>query len=148
MIRQVVEKRLKQREAAERLGLSVRQVKRLAARYRDQGAAGLVSGHRGKRSNNAIDAAVRREVLDLVRERYWDFGPTFAREKLAEEHGYRLSAETLRQWMMAAGLWPVEGAPGAAFASEPSAAGVRGGPWCRSTVRRTTGSRGAGRPAR
>ena len=93
VIRQVVEKRLKQREAADRLGLSVRQVKRLAARYRELGAAGLVSGHRGKRSNNAIDAAVRREVLDLVRERYWDFGPTFAREKLAEEHGYRLSGD-------------------------------------------------------
>ncbi len=105
VIRQVVEKRLKQREAAERLRLSVRQVKRLAARYRERGAAGLVSGHRGKRSNNAIDAAVRREVLELVRERYWDFGPTFAREKLVEDHGCRLSAETLRQWMMADGLW-------------------------------------------
>ena len=67
------------------------------------GAAGLVSGHRGKRWNNAIDAAVRREVLELVRERYWDFGPTFAREKLMEED--RLSAETLRQRMMAEGLW-------------------------------------------
>ena len=105
VIREVVERRLKQREAAVRLGLSVRQVKRLAARYRDRGAAGLVSGRRGKRSNNAIDASVRREVLELVRERYWDFGPTFAREKLVEEHGYRLSAETLRQWMMAEGLW-------------------------------------------
>ena len=105
VIREVVERRLKQREAAVRLGLSVRQVKRLSARYRDRGAAGLVSGHRGKRSNNAIDASVRREVLELVRERYWDFGPTFAREKRVEEHGYRLSAETLRRWMMAAGLW-------------------------------------------
>ena len=64
-------------------------MKRLAARYRERGAAGLVSGHRGKRSNNAIDAAVRREVLELVRERYWDFGPTFAREKLVEDHGCR-----------------------------------------------------------
>ena len=105
VIREVVERRLRQREAAVRLGLGVRQVKRLAARYRERGAAGLVSGHRGRRSNNAIDASVRREVLELVRERYWDFGPTFAREKLVEEHGYRLSAETLRQWMMAAGLW-------------------------------------------
>ena len=105
VVREVVEKRLKQREAALRLGLSVRQVKRLARRYRDLGAAGLASGHRDKRSNNAIDAAVRREVLELVRERYRDFGPTFAREKLAEEHGHRLSAETLRRWMMADGLW-------------------------------------------
>ena len=69
------------------------------------GAAGLVSGHRGKRPNNAIDAGVRREVVDLVRKRYRDFGPTFAHEKLVEEHGHRLSVETLRQWMIADGLW-------------------------------------------
>ena len=105
VIRQVVEGRLTQREAAERLGLSVRQVKRLVARYRTRGAAGLVSGHRGKRSNNAIDAATRREVLELVRERYRDFGPTFACEKLVELHGHRLSAETLRGWMIEDGLW-------------------------------------------
>ena len=105
VIAQVAEKRLKQREAAERLGLSVRQVRRLVARHRDLGAAGLASGHRGKRSNNAIGGAVRREVMDLVRERYGDFGPTFAREKLVEHHGHRLSAETLRKWMIADGLW-------------------------------------------
>ena len=105
VIRDVVKKRLGQREAAGRLGIGERQIKRLARRYRERGAAGLVSGHRGKRPNNAIDAGVRREVVDLVRARYRDFGPTFAREKLVEEHGHRLSAETLRQWMIADGLW-------------------------------------------
>ena len=68
-----------------RLGLCVRQVKRLVARYRERGAEGLVSGHRGGRSNNAIAASVRRAVMDLVRERYRDFGPTFACEKLVED---------------------------------------------------------------
>ena len=111
VIRQVVEKRLTQREAAERLALGVRQVKRLVARYRAHGAAGLVSGHRGKRSNNAIDAAVRREILDLVRDRYWDFGPKFACEKLVEEHGHRVSRETLRKWMVAEGLWRARARP-------------------------------------
>lgn len=105
VVRDVVEKRLRQREAALRLGLSVRQVKRLVSRYRNQGAAGLVSGRRGKRSNNAIDPAVRRSALALVRERYPDFGPTFACEKLVEAHDYRLSAETLRGWMIEDGLW-------------------------------------------
>ena len=105
VMRDVVKKRLGQREAAERLGIGVRQIKRLARRYRERGAAGLVSGHRGKRPNNAIDAGVRREVVDLVRKRYRDFGPTFAREKLVEVHGLRLSAETLRKWMIADGLW-------------------------------------------
>ena len=105
VIRDVVEKRLTQREAALRLELSVRQVKRLAARFRDCGAAGLVSGRRGKRSNNAIDPSVRRAALGLVRERYPDFGPTFACEKLVEAHDFKLSAETLRGWMIADGLW-------------------------------------------
>ena len=105
VIGQVAEKRLRQREAADRLGLSVRQVKRLLARYRERGSAGLVSGHRGKVSNNALAAAVRRAAMELVRERYADFGPTFACEKLVEVHGHRLSVETLRKWMIAAGLW-------------------------------------------
>ena len=105
LIRAVVEKRMRQREAAKRLGIGVRQVKRLVRRYRSDGPAGLVSGHRGKRPNNAIGEGVRRGVLALVRKRYADFGPTLACEKLVEVHGHRLSAETLRQWMMAEGLW-------------------------------------------
>ena len=105
VVSQVAERRLSQREAAGRLGLGVRQVKRLVARYRERGAEGLASGHRGKRSNNAIDASVRRAVMELVRERYRDFGPTFACEKLVECHGHRLSSETLRRWMIEDGLW-------------------------------------------
>ena len=105
MIGQVAEKRLRQREAARRLGVSVRQVRRLLARYRERGPAGLVSGHRGKVSKNAMAAVVRRAAMDLARERYADFGPTFAREKLVEVHGYRLSVETLRKWMVAEGVW-------------------------------------------
>ncbi len=105
VIGQVLEKRLGQREAAEQLGLSLRQVKRLLARYRKRGSLGLVSGHRGKPSNNVIAASVRREAMELVRARYPDFGPTFACEKLVEVHGLRLSVETLRQWMIADELW-------------------------------------------
>ena len=104
----VVEKRLKQREAAERLGLSVRQVKRLAKRYRAQGAAGMASARRGS-SNRAFGEAFRREALGLVRERYADFGPTLAAEKLLEEHGLAVSRETLRKWMSEEGLWHPKG---------------------------------------
>ncbi len=105
VIRQVVEKQLQQRDAARQLGLSVRQIKRLVQRYRADGAAGLVSRHRGKRPNNQIAEALRREILDLVRSRYADFGPTLACEKLTERHDHTLSVETLRQWMIAEGLW-------------------------------------------
>ena len=118
VVREVVEGRLRQSEAARRLGLGVRQVKRLARRYRERGAAGLASARRGRPSNNAIGAAVRREVIGLVRDRYPDFGPTFACEKLVEEHGHRLSAETLRGWMIEDGLW--EPRPRRAIREHPS----------------------------
>ena len=104
VVQAVAEKRLTQREAAVRLGRSVRQVKRLVRRYRAHGVAGLVSGHRGRRPNNALSEAVREAVLSLVREKYRDFGPTHACEKLAED-GHEVSVETLRQWMIADGLW-------------------------------------------
>lgn len=105
VIQQVQSKQIRQREAADRLGLSVRQVKRLVARLRSEGPPGLASRHLGRRPGNALSEAVCREVLDLVRTHYPDFGPTLACEKLAERHGHRLSSETLRQWMIAEGLW-------------------------------------------
>ena len=105
VIQQVAGKQLRQRDAARQLGMSVRQVKRLVARYRVEGAAGLVSRHRGKRPGNAIADAVRQEILGIVRGNYADFGPTLACEKLAERHGHAVSVETLRQWMIAEGLW-------------------------------------------
>jgi transposase len=99
------EGRLKQAAAGKRLGLSVRQVKRLVRAYRRQGAAGLVSRRRGQPSNRRIAAAERERVVGLVRRRYADFGPTLAREYLSRDHGYRHGRETLRQWMIAAELW-------------------------------------------
>ncbi len=109
VIMAVVEKRLTQREAAARLGLGVRQVKRLAKRYRAQGAAGMASARRGAPSNRAFGEEVRLEALSLVRERYPDFGPKFAAEKLLERHGLALSRETLRKWMAEEGLWRPKG---------------------------------------
>ena len=75
VIRQMVGKRLLQREAAERLGVGVRQSKRLVRDYRERGAAGLVSVRRGRPPNNAIGGGVRAEVMALVRRHYSDFGP-------------------------------------------------------------------------
>ena len=113
VVQEVLDRRLSQAAAARQLRLSVRQVKRLVRRYREAGVAGLVSRRRGKRANNAIAPALREEVLALIRERYPDFAPTFAHEKLTEVHGYRFSVETLRQWLMAAGLWQAKPRPAA-----------------------------------
>lgn len=102
---QVRERRVTQGQVAERLGLSVRQVERLYRAYKTGGAAALVSRKRGRPSPRKLPEAIRTEVLRLVRERYADFGPTLAHEKLTESHGVRVSIETLRQWMMAEGIW-------------------------------------------
>src|SRR3954447_8243436 len=91
--------------AAPLLDLSARQVFRLLARFRAEGAAGLASRRRGRPSNRRLPTAVREAALAVVRERYADFGPTLAAEKLGASHDLRLSRETLRQWMAARGLW-------------------------------------------
>jgi transposase len=104
-LQRIVERRLTCTAAARLLGLSRRQVHRLVTAYRAQGPAALVSKRRGQPSNRRYPAARRRKALGLVRERYHDFGPTLAAEKLAEHHDLRVSHETLRQWMIQDGLW-------------------------------------------
>ncbi|NVM93132.1 transposase [Variovorax sp. SG517] len=101
----LMDRMLRPAQAAARLGLTVRQVARLAQRYRDDGPEGLVSRKRGKPSNNQLSAGVADRALRIVRERYADFGPTLAAEKLAELHGLKIGVETLRGLMTAAGLW-------------------------------------------
>lgn len=104
-IEAVREKSLTQVEAGKRLGLSVRQVKRLVRAHRETGAAGLVSKRRGRTSNRRIEEAEREAVLVCVKSCYTDFGPTLAAEYLASYHGFTRSVETLRQWMIEDGLW-------------------------------------------
>jgi transposase len=98
-------KRLTQREAAQMLGLSVRQVKRLYRAFREQGAKGLVSQRRGRVSNHHLPAAVVQAALDLLQDKYAGFGPTLAQEKLTKIEKLSLSVESVRQLMIAAGLW-------------------------------------------
>ena len=102
---QLAERRLTRRRAAALLGLSERQIRRLYRAFRRAGAAGLASRRRGRPSNRRLPDATRDRALALIRERYADFGPTFALQKLTEAHGLTLSVETLRGWMIAAGLW-------------------------------------------
>ena len=93
------------RAAAQLLGRSERQVWRLLKAFRSAGAAGLVSKKRGRPSNRKTTAVVRTAALWIVRQNYADFGPTLAAEKLAAEHGFSFSSETVRKWMIAEGLW-------------------------------------------
>lgn len=93
-------------EASERLGLSYRQCRRSYKRYRAQGDRGLVHRSRGRPSGRSKPASMKAAVLWRYEQRYQpvDMGPTLAAEKLQEE-GYELCAETLRQWLLQAGLW-------------------------------------------
>ncbi|WP_321853044.1 ISNCY family transposase [Burkholderia cenocepacia] len=105
VIQAVVDMGLKPGRAAERLGLSVRQVERLVIRYRERGPGGVASGRRGRPGNRKLDDGLALRALTIIRERYADFGPTLACEKLWECHGIRLAKETLRKLMTDAGLW-------------------------------------------
>lgn len=105
VVQRTLEKRLTQREGARILGVSVRQLQRLCRAYRDRGPEGLVSGKRGRPSNRRAPEALRKRAIDLVAAHYSDFGPTFACEKLAEQHEVFVSRETLRKWMVEAELW-------------------------------------------
>lgn len=91
--------------AAALLGVKRRQVFRLLERLRSDGASGLVSRKRGRPSNRRYDDDFRDRVIALVREHYSGFGPTLAKEYLAERHGIILASETVRQFMISAGLW-------------------------------------------
>jgi transposase len=101
----LVEKRLKQKEAAEMLGISVRHVRRLLVAYREQGEQGLISKRRGQPSNNRLKPEIKQQAIDLLHSRYADFGPTLAQEKLSELHQLKLSVESLRQIMISEELW-------------------------------------------
>jgi len=105
VVQRALDRRLSQRAAATTLGLSYRQMKRLVARFRSQGASGLVSGKRGRSGNHRLPRTFTDQVVALVREHYADFGPTLAREKLQERHGLAIGRETLRLLMREAGLW-------------------------------------------
>ena len=107
VLQQVEEGHLKQIEAARRLRLSDRQVRRLQARLRSQGDRGIVHRLRGRRSHRKIPEALAQRALRQLRQARWaGFGPTLAAEHLASQ-GLQVSRETLRQWMSAAGLWQI-----------------------------------------
>ena len=110
VLARVRSKQLRIVDASKLLHLSYRQAKRLWKRYRNEGAAGLKHRSAGRPSNHTHDSKFRKQVLQLVREKYSGpvgerFGPTLAAEHLDSEDGLQVNAETLRQWMLAEGMW-------------------------------------------
>jgi len=94
-----------QKQAAERLQISTRQIKRKLSKYKKHGAQSLVHGNRGKPSKRRIDPIKVNEILNIMKTRYEGFGPTFAAEKLGEEFKINISAKTLRNYMIKENIW-------------------------------------------
>jgi DNA-binding Lrp family transcriptional regulator len=105
-LKRALDGKMTQREAAERMGVSQRWVRKLLRRMKKQGDRVVVHGLRGRVSNRKIPAQTRERALTILRSPEWqDFGPTFASEQLAKRYGLQVSDETLRGWMIEAGLW-------------------------------------------
>lgn len=105
LIQQVLDKKISQRKVAEVLGLTDRQIRRIVKRVRKEGVRGICHEGRGKPSNQRIPKKVKEKVIAVYRKKYTDFGPTLASEKLCESQEADISKETLRQWLIAEGVW-------------------------------------------
>ncbi len=108
VLRKVLEKKIKQREAAVILGVSTRQIRRLVKRIKREGEAGIVHKSRGRASNRKIPEKTKNMMIELYRKEYGDFGPTLAAEKLLERHNLQISDETLRRWLLETGDWKLK----------------------------------------
>jgi transposase len=105
VLEQLIRKEIKSTQAAKLLGVTQRQVRRQKKRYQQEGVKGLVHKSRGKESNHKIDQIEIDRVMKIVREQYYDFGPTFALEKLQQFHMVTFKVERLRQAMVNTGIW-------------------------------------------
>lgn len=105
IVQKAIEGAIKQTEAAAMLSLSSRHIGRIIIRVKEEGPQGVVHRSRGRESNRKLPKEVKDQVLSLYRKNYEGFGPTLAQEKLLERDGIRISDETLRKWLIEAGLW-------------------------------------------
>ena len=105
-LKKVKKKLITQREAAEELGLSIRQVKRLLCTMKTRGDEAVIHGLRGKPSNQRMSEGLEKEAVKILTAPvYQGFGPTLAGEYLSDKHQIEASRETVRQWMIRGKLW-------------------------------------------
>ena len=105
VLQEICDQPITQSQAAQLLHISERQIRRLLQKYKAQGPAALAHAARGQTSNAKLPEELRLKCLNLVAEQFHCFGPTLAHEKLTTIHGFDISVETLRSWMIAANLW-------------------------------------------
>lgn len=105
VVTKVIDKEMKPGQAAKMLGVSTRQIRRLRIAVQDDGIVAVVHGLKGKQGNHHIDLSIKENALSAIHKNYTDFRPSFATEKLEENHSIHISHETTRLWMMQEGLW-------------------------------------------
>lgn len=105
VIEELVEGKIYASTAAVKLNVSVRQIKRLKKKFNEKGSDGLIHGSRGKPGLRKIDINLENNVVKIIEEKYYDFGPLMACEKLQEFHGILLSDETIRHIMIRNNIW-------------------------------------------
>src|ERR1700688_2861145 len=105
VLKNAKKKLITQRAAAEELGVSVRQVKRLLYALKKNGDKAVIHGLRGKASNRQIDESLQKEAVKILSAPVYEgFGPTLAAEYLGQKHRIEVSKETMRQWIIRAKL--------------------------------------------
>lgn len=109
VLQKVIAGSISRKEAAKTLSVTTRHLRRLEKRFQKEGMVGLVHRNRGKRSNRKIPEEKKTAILKLLRDTYADFGPTFASEKLKEDHDLDYDPKTIRSLMIEAGLWKSKG---------------------------------------
>ena len=100
VIHKAIDKAITQAQAGDLIGLCQRQARRIVRRVKQEGDKGIIHRSRGRPSNRAVPEEIKDEVLKLFKERYPDFGPTLATEKLLEIDKIKLNDETLRLWLI------------------------------------------------
>jgi len=105
IIQNLIDGKINGTDASKQIGVSVRHIKRLKVKVINSGAEGLIHGNRRKESNRKIDSNIIKEAKKYLKEKYYDFGPTFASEKLDENHDIKINKETVRQIMTEMELW-------------------------------------------
>ena len=105
-LKKAKKKLIKKQAAAEELDVSVRHVRRLLVRLKEEGDKSVIHGLKGKPSQRRIEDKIEQQAVEILSaEAYRGFGPSLASEYLSQEHGIEASKETVRQWMMRAPLW-------------------------------------------
>lgn len=104
IIKNLINGKINGTDASKQIGLSIRQVKNLKSKVRDRGLKGIIHAGRGKQSNRKLNPDLIEKTEKLLKTTYYDFGPTFASEKLEENHNIKINKETLRHMMADLGL--------------------------------------------